>query len=222
MDLSTIEMDPAQARQALIEYRTALREGPKRKLGEAEREYMEMDAAIKRGYRELSKGNRLLKLPETLRAGGTTDIEARVSEWRDGKNIQVWETFQVPRIAITRADASYCWTQGVHRDGHVSFHANQWHGWGGRKTDKLTVHAFGEDTQRPRQAGTFRAMVPTVPPPFRPPHSLAGYHLLWEADWTAQAPVDPALLKHLGGDLYVVLAVWDLSELERAVLGERR
>lgn len=32
---------------------------------------------------------------------------------------------------------------------------------------------------------------------------------------------DPALLKHIGGDLYAVLATWDLTELERSVLGGR-
>jgi hypothetical protein len=34
-------------------------------------------------------------------------------------------------------------------------------------------------------------------------------------------PEDPALLKHIGGDLYAVLAVWNLTELERAVLSGR-
>lgn len=222
MELSTIEMDPAQARQALIEYREALREGPRRKLGEAEREYAEMDAAIKRGYLELAKGNRLLKLSETIRAGGVTEMEAQVWVWQGGKNKREWLTFELPRLACVRADASYCWTQGVRRDGHVSFHANNWHGTEGRKENKLTVHAFDEDEQRESTATTFKAIVPTVPPPFRPARSLRGYHLLWEADWTHQAPVDPALLKQLGGDLYVVLAVWDLTELERAVLGGRR
>lgn len=35
-------------------------------------------------------------------------------------------------------------------------------------------------------------------------------------------PGDPALLKHMGGDLYAILAVWDLSPLERAVLAGKR
>lgn len=34
-------------------------------------------------------------------------------------------------------------------------------------------------------------------------------------------PGDPLLLKHLAGTLYAVLAVWDLTELERAVFGGR-
>lgn len=43
-------------------------------------------------------------------------------------------------------------------------------------------------------------------------------------DWqrTPQPPgTDPALLKHVGGDLWAVLATWDLTPLEAAVLGQR-
>ena len=72
-------------------------------------------------------------------------------------------------------------------------------------------------------------MVPIVPPKHRPRRDslLEGYLVLWEVDewtWTERPspPHDPALLKHLGGDLYAVLAVWDLSDLERLVLTERR
>jgi hypothetical protein len=72
--------------------------------------------------------------------------------------------------------------------------------------------------------GRQRAMVPHVPPALRPIHSLDGYATLFEVEeWAPDptAPADPALLKHIGGDLYAVLAVWDLSELERSVLNGR-
>lgn len=68
------------------------------------------------------------------------------------------------------------------------------------------------------------AIVPTIPPRLRPPHNLSGYHILWEAEWGQEdvlPPGDPALLRHLGGDLYAVLAVWDLTPLERSVLAGR-
>jgi hypothetical protein len=68
---------------------------------------------------------------------------------------------------------------------------------------------------------TGRALVPLIPPWARPKAKLSNYHILWEADWT-DVPVDPALLKHLGGPLYVVLAVWDLTEVERSVLSLRQ
>jgi hypothetical protein len=39
--------------------------------------------------------------------------------------------------------------------------------------------------------------------------------------WNEIPARDPALLRHIRGDLWAVLAVWDLTELERAVLGQR-
>jgi hypothetical protein len=39
-----------------------------------------------------------------------------------------------------------------------------------------------------------------------------------EEKWEQLAPVDPLLLKHLGGPFYVVLAAWDLTDVERAVM----
>jgi hypothetical protein len=62
--------------------------------------------------------------------------------------------------------------------------------------------------------------VPPIPPRFRPGQPDR-YHILWEAEWAKVPPRDPALLRALGDGLYVVLAVWDLTELERAVLGIR-
>jgi hypothetical protein len=34
-------------------------------------------------------------------------------------------------------------------------------------------------------------------------------------------PRDPALIRRVAGDLWTVLSVWDLTELERAVLAQR-
>jgi hypothetical protein len=64
-------------------------------------------------------------------------------------------------------------------------------------------------------------MVPPVPPGLQPKFGLGNYHILWEAEWEMVAPKDPALLKHIGGDLYAVLATWDLTEIERTVLAGR-
>jgi hypothetical protein len=63
--------------------------------------------------------------------------------------------------------------------------------------------------------------VPSVPPQFRPTGALSDYHILFEAEWQRVPPVDPMLLKQIGhaeSPLFVVLAAWDLSPLEQAVL----
>jgi hypothetical protein len=83
--------------------------------------------------------------------------------------------------------------------------------------------------QRSKVAGNgwggcrWRAMVPVVPPRFRV-RGWRGSFVLFEPEWaehTPPAPIDPALIQHLRGDLFVVLGVWDLTPLERAVLTER-
>jgi len=52
------------------------------------------------------------------------------------------------------------------------------------------------------------------------PASPADYFVLWEAVWQELPPTDPMLLRHPTGHLYAVLAVWDLTEIERAVMAQ--
>jgi hypothetical protein len=70
-------------------------------------------------------------------------------------------------------------------------------------------------------------MVPVVPPKHRPARGMGDRLVLWEVEnWTWRStprpPGDPALLRPIGGDLYAVEAVWDLTELEQLVLSQRR
>ncbi len=67
---------------------------------------------------------------------------------------------------------------------------------------------------------TGRAVVPVVPPQLRP-RTLRRYHVLWEAEWQS-VPVDPMLLRRIDkSNLYVVLATWNLTPIEQAVLRHR-
>lgn len=133
-----------------------------------------------------------------------------------------------PKMAIARADAEHVWFQR-----HIST---------ARRGTWVQVDSFFTDISKRRVANSYelprdlfadcpencnrvahtriRAMVPLIPPQFRPPHSLTNYHILWDAEgtWEAEPPVDPFLIKRISGDLFAVLAVWDLTELERSVL----
>ena len=82
---------------------------------------------------------------------------------------------------------------------------------------------FAPDTRQERWSRRpLRALVPTVPPRLRPAGNLDSYHVLFEPEWQGDPePADPALLKHIGGDLWAVVATWDLTPLEAAVLGQR-
>lgn len=200
MDLSTITMSRNDARRAFLDYKHSVKDRH-----DAE------DAAIMAGYRAMSQGKQLLHLRDTLRAGGLDDRG-------------------FPRLAVTRADYTHVRCEVREREGQFVLHhtderlegrPSAWHRC--RKVCK----SFSLDGMETPQVVSFKAyssreaVVPIVPAPLRPKHHLRNYHILWEAEWGPVVPKDPALLKQLHGDLYVVLAVWDLTPLEQAVLGGR-
>lgn len=193
MDLATITMPRNEARAKFLEYRRAVRDRH-----DAE------DEAIMRGYKALAAGSQLVELAATIRAGGV-DEQHR------------------PRLAVARADAEFCWMTRS-RTGAVEFSTReQWDWRHRREVRRFPSGTLPEISPAVPWSSWDRhmAMVPPVPPGLRPKHSLAGYTVLWEAEWTRVAPKDPALLKHIGGDLYAVVAIWDLTDLERAVLARR-
>lgn len=200
MDLQPMTMPEEAAKAAFREYRGAF-------LAERNR----IDGELMRGYKALSEGKQLIRLTETITAGGVDEM---------GR----------PRLAIARADETEIGFSRE-RNGAVTFapdHARQW----GRSeaADRAfampagTLPPLADDAKFDYGYDSY-ATIPIIPPRLRPPHGLSGFQLLWEAIWHARrqtrAPRDPALLKHIGGDLYAVLAVWDLTDLERAVLEMR-
>ena len=155
-------------------------------------------------YRQLSLGRQVIDLHQTFRAGGLD------YNWR-------------PKIAIARADATRAYLNRLPWDDCVfsplQFYSNS------AKSSVIRIpnSVFGPGpttAQGQRVAVTGNALVPSIPPWARPRHGLHNYYILWEANWQGP-PVDPALLKHIGKHIYVVLAVWDLTELERSVLSLR-
>jgi len=65
--------------------------------------------------------------------------------------------------------------------------------------------------------------VPVVPAHLLPEGSLENYYILWEvSDWKPM-PVykDPFLLKRINANAFVVLAEWDLTKVEQAIIRGR-
>lgn len=199
MELAALTMDRTTAREKFLEYRRSVRQ-----------RHNSEDAQIMRGYRALSQGKQVIDIVATIRKGG-----AQVKETR-------WKPECLPNLAIMRADQPWCFVN-VESNGAVQYHYKGHPRTGERRnivrcpTGTLTI------PEGAQASGwwQYKAMVPPVPPALRPADKLGNYHILWEAEWRREPPKDPALLKHIGGDLYVVLAVWDLTELERCVLGGR-
>ena len=198
MNLGALEITPEEAEAKVREYDEVLK---------AER--TEQDEALAQAYRAAKRGLPLIRLSEAIRLGGWFD---------DG----------LPRIAVVRADAMECRVSELRTgpDGHTSMLFDDcWNRWPDSRGALVGSHTVRVrvDSARPsvsRYSGT--TTVPLVPPRHRPkrPRRLSRCHLLWEVEeWRRTPPVDPALIRHIRGDLWAVLATWDLTELERAVLG---
>jgi len=63
--------------------------------------------------------------------------------------------------------------------------------------------------------------VPIIPAEFLPEGKLSRYHLLWEVERWDAVPSDPALLLRLSRNLFAVMATWELTDLERAIVRGR-
>lgn len=67
-----------------------------------------------------------------------------------------------------------------------------------------------------------KAPVPIVQPKIlleNVKRGLGGYYILWEVEeWKPVPPRDPILLKKLTANLFGIIATWELTLLERAVI----
>lgn len=228
MDLATVEIPRAQAREAAAEYRLAARTitDPERRA-----EFEE----IARAYRIAARdGIQMIALTPTIKAGGLvprTVVSGRGMSWERR------DTYLLPRLAVCRASAAYVYTLGLQRDGRVELVDSlrrRFDYRSGRIVLELdeelpeNIHE-GSNLVGSWTSNAWSSMVPIVPPKHRPPgtSTLDSYLVLWEVEnwmWSAppMPPGDPALLRRVGGDIYAVLAVWDLTDLERLVLAGRR
>lgn len=159
------------------------------------------DEAIAMAYRAAKRGHKIIMLPEVIRAGGFFDSGH-------------------PRLAIMRADALACW---VRSDGRSLIYGDEeWCRNNGALVGEhsVRVRSVRDETKWMDRRGT---VVPSIPPRHRPRRNrLHLFHILWEVEaWDLTPPSDPALVRHLRGDAWSVIATWDLTELERAVLSGR-
>lgn len=158
----------------------------------------EEDRMILKSYRALSQGHQLLNVADAIKNAGANP---------DGS----------PKLAISRADDEWCYfTRWL--DGDLVFSPVQ--RWTGRNRRFFYGKALPPVQNYRDLMNGGRSVVPIIPPGLRPRAQLQNYHILWEAEWQ-QVPTDPALLKHLEGDWFAVIAIWDLTEVERIALGLR-
>lgn len=132
----------------------------------------------------------------------------------------------LPSLAVAPVTATAV-NMKISHDGELVY----WTGLG--KARRFARWAMRMDAQRTWAVGKYEdpssyTRVATIPP--LPPDVRGIAHkkhlILWEATWrrsakkaaAAPASVDPALLEHISGTLYIVRATWELSSLEAAAL----
>ena len=207
------QISRGDARRAYLEYKRAVLTAAS---PEERREY----DGLWRGYKAIAAGRQVIDLMQTMRAAG------------------VQEDSLYPRLAICRADARICrvamesngaaifsdeafrWRRAPRRQvkvvaGTLPRYVTQW------ENGELTRSRPSGIIERTAWRSEATALVPIVPPRLHPQSALANYHILWDAVWTPAPPKDPLLLRHLAGHLYAIVAQWDLTPLEQAVLSGR-
>lgn len=157
------------------------------------------DAEIAAIYKRIAQGKTVIRALESIRAAGCDERG-------------------LPKLAIARADATLCYWHTRRDEGQ--FTDSRW--W--NHSNRIALKSKTTPIQWPgvpQPNGVHEAIVPLIPVHLRPKRGLANYHILWEAEWTKRYPVDPFLLRRFGGDAWLVVAAWDLTEVERAVMSQR-
>lgn len=195
MDVDIQSMDPKLAREHYIEYRRSVRKHREERRAEARSEADRVHTRrtqIEREENDMRAAYRAMSLGQRV-------VVLPSALRKAGFNAE-----GLPVLAVAQAHWEWC----------------QYKSWQG------TSEFFDGACSMKFQLGDsnwksgYQALVPPIPPRFRP-ERLYDYHVLWEAEWQKAPPEDPILLKKVSDNVYVVLAQWDLTDVERAVLEGR-
>lgn len=158
------------------------------------------DAEIAAIYKRIAQGRTVIRALESIRVAGLN---------AEG----------LPRLAMSRADQTVCYVNAY--NNHAVFAPTDTGYPRGNESRSKVVRVPWEGFRTPQGRYQFEAQVPLIPVHLRPRRGLQNYHVLWEAEWTRRYPTDPYLLRRIGVDAWLVLAAWDLTDVERAVMSSR-
>jgi hypothetical protein len=169
-----------------------------------------IDWEIQRTYQLLAKGKLVIKALDSVVAAGVNEAG-------------------LPKLAIASATAKACFLERTVSGACTMSSSDQWRSNKNRYQWQDGVFTFPPDSfpiswnRKDRSTrSSHQAVLPLIPIHLRPKRGLANYHVLWEAEWQPLPPRDPYLLRRIGkADLWLVVAHWDLTEVERAALATR-
>jgi hypothetical protein len=172
-----------------------------------------IDWECQRAYGLIAQGRLVIQAIESVKAAGV---------FTEG------EGYGLPKLALCRADALSC-TGRISHDGSATMAADgvtprhRRSNWTPIETRSIVTWPAGSFPALPnRKRWDGVALVPTPPLHLRPKRGLANYTILWEAIWSPIPPGDPLLLRRIGkADLWLVVAQWDLTAVEKAALSTR-
>lgn len=206
MEIEQLSMDKEKAKGEYLAYREALKHS---------KEAYVKDMAVVYGH--LSRGHNVIDVWQAFRDTGL-----------DGNGD--------PKIAVARADRRVIHFRKVNParstadkySGAFLGNPANFSEWSYKPYKEDVTVPAGEfkwalDTQGDPLRSRLETVVPTVPAKFLPKGSLENYYVLWEVDkWdVVTPPSDPLLLRRISPNVFGVLAGWDLSDIEKAVLRGR-
>lgn len=177
-------------------------------------------------WREYVAAEKIYRKPEY------TDLKKVYKQLKDGQKII--DIFKViakagvhanhhPKMAIARADRKELRCR-YHHNGNVDYY-NEDTSWRGKERFHLQecLPAFDRTKVTPGDwSMDLKAPVPIIPGELMPKKLTDDYYILWEVEeWRRVPPTDPWLLRRITKTLFVVVAGWDLTELEKAVMHGR-
>lgn len=196
MNAPTLTMPKEEAKARLKQYRSSRHHA-------ADEEYQRIAMA----YEQLAEGTPLLVLSEAFKFA-PIDSKGR------------------PRLAIARADKRRVHLSNWQRRQILTFDTEERRQWNQHAVINRVVSVpFATDKDL-----NGYALTPIIPPDAREKakgEKPQDVFVFWEVEKWADEPIqvlpdkDPMLLRRLDDDLYAVLAEWDLTEVERAILAGR-
>lgn len=159
-------------------------------------------ADMKKVYHAIKKGAAIVDVPASIIAAGVRP---------NGQ----------PFLAIAPANKQTCFLE-ISREGHAVYSPFQ---FGKRRWSGLPLKGEVEIKNCFPSMGQWqrlKAPVPMIPPRLRPLNLHDDYYILWEVDsWTVMPSRDPYLLRRITTNLFAVVAAWDLTDVELAVMAGR-
>lgn len=157
-------------------------------------------------YNHAKRGHKLIDIRTAMKAGGIKWVMHNDNRW------------QVPNLAICPATAKTVICNYL-MNGTLRFQDSYRSKRSDIKLDNI-VESYTWSDGSTYRSKELTALVPIVPKTIWRKPLQNDHYIIWEVDkWTTkEASLDPALLKRLSKFVFVVLAEWELTPLEKSVI----